>query len=442
MHSEKYSFAAANPALTADLPTYVHHVLSTLEEHGFEAFLVGGCVRDALLGTPVHDYDVATNARPEQVIRLFPHSVPSGLAHGTVTVLLEHQPVEVTTYRTEAAYSDGRHPDCVMYADSLYEDLERRDFTVNAVAMDRLGRVVDPMGGRFDLTRRNLRAVGQPRLRFAEDGLRIVRALRFSAQLGFTLDDETHGAMLEQAGLLRAVSMERVGQELKRIAEKNWFLVLENLADGPYLESMRTDLTPVKRALQKLSRLVRLFPELGWKRWQTHFGPRACGSDTLDPWLAATALWVSYIPDHTDVRTVLRSLAWNKSLLKGSVSTAAIVRSRPWTWSMERWFYAIYEQDMLAIRTACALCDFLNAENTRLSCQSLFQTALTRTPLRRAKDLAVDGRDLTALGLRGSEVGAAIRTLVHAVLSGKSTNNKDELIPIALKTERIIDNEN
>ena len=151
-------------------------IIKTLEDAGFEARYVGGCVRDTLLDRPIHDWDIASQALPEDVLRLFPHCVPTGIRHGTVTVLLDGVSAEVTTYRLDGAYHDGRHPEGVCFVRSLAEDLARRDFTINAMAMDESGAVTDLFGGREDLSRRVIRCVGEPETRFREDALRMLRA--------------------------------------------------------------------------------------------------------------------------------------------------------------------------------------------------------------------------------------------------------------------------
>ena len=193
-----------------------NEILSRLEQAGFEAYLVGGCVRDALLGRPIHDWDITTSARPEQVMALFAHCVPTGICHGTVTVLLEDTQAEVTTFRADGAYHDGRHPDGVTFVSSLREDLARRDFTVNAMAMDQRGRVYDYNGGRADLEAGILRCVGEPERRFREDALRMLRAYRFSAQLGFRLDAATARAIFTCADGCAALSKERVREETEK----------------------------------------------------------------------------------------------------------------------------------------------------------------------------------------------------------------------------------
>lgn len=199
------------------VPRGVRWVLDKLAEAGHEAVLVGGCVRDLLLGRTPKDWDVATSAQPAEVQRIFPRTRPTGIAHGTVTVLAGSRPVEVTTYRVEGPYTDHRRPDSVSFTTSLEEDLGRRDFTINAMALKADGTLVDPWGGLRDLTERRVRAVGDPEERFNEDALRMLRAIRFAAQLEFHLDPSVREAITRLAPLLDHVSRERIRDEFNRI---------------------------------------------------------------------------------------------------------------------------------------------------------------------------------------------------------------------------------
>ncbi|MFS0722616.1 CCA tRNA nucleotidyltransferase [Paenibacillus sp. 1P07SE] len=183
----------------------------------YEAVFVGGCVRDVLLGADVTDVDIATSALPEQVMALFARTLPTGLQHGTVTVLTDQGQFEVTTYRKEAAYEGFRRPGSVEFIPSLTEDLRRRDFTINAIAMYKDGTIVDPFGGQQDLEKRLIRCVGDPDARLQEDALRILRGVRFAARLGARIESATWAAMLRHRGLLRHVAMERVGVELDKM---------------------------------------------------------------------------------------------------------------------------------------------------------------------------------------------------------------------------------
>ena len=191
-------------------------ILQTLRINGYEARYVGGCVRDLLLGRKIHDWDITTSALPEQIMACFEHCVPTGIKHGTVTVLLDDCSAEVTTYRADGDYLDGRHPQQVTFVRTLAEDLGRRDFTINAMAMDEHGEVTDLYGGRQDLKRKQIRCVGEPDQRFREDALRMLRAVRFSAQLGFEIEEATKLAIIQNAALTQALSAERVHDEMEK----------------------------------------------------------------------------------------------------------------------------------------------------------------------------------------------------------------------------------
>lgn len=201
------------------IPTHALTVVERLERYGYEAYVVGGCVRDSLLGRTPKDWDVCTNALPEEVLRVFKrfHVIKTGLQHGTVTVMVSHQPVEVTTFRIDGTYTDNRHPDSVNFVSRVEEDLARRDFTVNAMAYNPTRGLVDAFGGQEDLRAGIIRCVGEPDARFNEDGLRILRALRFAARYHFGIETETAFSIHRNRHLLENVSVERIFVELKGI---------------------------------------------------------------------------------------------------------------------------------------------------------------------------------------------------------------------------------
>lgn len=201
------------------IPSQIEYILQKLRAAGYEGYLVGGCVRDFLLGCMPHDFDITTSALPEETMAVFADDrvIPTGLEHGTVTVVHEGFFAEITTYRTETTYADGRHPDSVSFTRSLKEDLCRRDFTVNAMAMDLDGSIVDLYGGREDLAAGVIRAVGDPMLRFTEDALRILRAFRFAAKLDFIIEPQTLSAAIRLAPRLSLVSRERIFEELEKL---------------------------------------------------------------------------------------------------------------------------------------------------------------------------------------------------------------------------------
>ena len=207
-------------------PTYIKNCIEILEESGYSAYAVGGAVRDSLLGREPSDWDVTTSARPDEILSVFAafRTIPTGIKHGTITVLFESDdgngervPVEITTYRIDGEYRDSRHPESVEFSTELENDLSRRDFTVNAMAFNEKEGIVDIFGGIKDLEKRTIRAVGEPQKRFSEDALRILRALRFSAQLGFEIEKKTLLAASECAHLLKNIARERVGVEFKKL---------------------------------------------------------------------------------------------------------------------------------------------------------------------------------------------------------------------------------
>ena len=203
--------------LRIQIPEKANRIIAALTEAGFEAYVVGGCVRDAILGRTAADWDITTNARPEQVKALFPRTLDTGLQHGTVTVMQGREGFEVTTYRIDGEYLDGRHPEKVTFTPSLLEDLRRRDFTVNAMAYNEKEGLVDAFDGLGDLKRRQIRCVGNAEERFTEDALRILRAVRFSAQLDFTIEAHTRAALSRFAPRLSKVSAERIQTELVKL---------------------------------------------------------------------------------------------------------------------------------------------------------------------------------------------------------------------------------
>lgn len=192
-------------------------VLYEIEKAGFEAYFVGGSVRDLLMDGDIADVDIAVSATPQEIKRIFPKTIDVGIEHGTVVVLYQGQAYEVTTFRTESAYADFRRPDHVSFVRSLEEDLNRRDFTMNAIAMDKNGVIIDPFGGRKDISRKIIRTVGSPRERFQEDALRMMRAVRFVSQLSFTIEASTYRALGEYGHLLEKIAIERIAMEFDKL---------------------------------------------------------------------------------------------------------------------------------------------------------------------------------------------------------------------------------
>ncbi len=209
-----------------NMPQAVKEIIATLQQNNFEAYAVGGCVRDSILGREPNDWDITTSASPEEVKALFRRTIDTGIEHGTVTIMIDKVGYEVTTYRIDGKYEDGRHPTEVTFTRNLKEDLLRRDFTINAMAYNDTDGLVDIFGGLEDIERKVIRCVGDPRARFTEDALRLMRAVRFAAQLGYTIEEETCEAMKEIAGNLKKISAERIQVELvKTLVSPNPFMM-------------------------------------------------------------------------------------------------------------------------------------------------------------------------------------------------------------------------
>ena len=211
-----------------NMPQAVKEIIATLQQNHYEAYAVGGCVRDSILGREPNDWDITTSASPEEVKALFRRTIDTGIEHGTVTIMIDKVGYEVTTYRIDGKYEDGRHPTEVTFTRNLKEDLLRRDFTINAMAYNDTDGLVDIFGGLEDIERKVIRCVGDPRARFTEDALRLMRAVRFAAQLGYTIEEETREAMKEIAGNLKKISAERIQVELvKTLVSPNPFMMKE-----------------------------------------------------------------------------------------------------------------------------------------------------------------------------------------------------------------------
>lgn len=226
------------------IPSKVRLVIDRLCDNGYKAYIVGGCVRDILLGKIPHDFDVTTSAKPEEIINLFEKTIPTGIKHGTVTVLIENEAIEVTTFRTEGVYTDNRRPDSVEFVSDLKEDLSRRDFTVNAMAYNDTEGVIDYFCGINDLEDKILRAVGNPEKRFKEDALRILRLFRFASTLNFEIHKNTFNAALECSHLLKNVSRERIFEELKKAVLGDNFKIFTPLIKSGALEFLNITKIP------------------------------------------------------------------------------------------------------------------------------------------------------------------------------------------------------
>ena len=389
------------------VPAPVVDVVVRLQERGHQAYLVGGCVRDLVSSRQPKDYDVATSATPEQVQASFKKVIPTGIQHGTVTVLSHGEHVEVTTFRTEGSYLDGRRPSTVEFKLDVREDLSRRDFTINAMAYDPLRRrLVDPFGGRRDLEGRVVRAVGDPMARFSEDGLRCLRAARFSAALGFTVEPATLAAIAPCVPVFRKVAHERVREELtKLLLSDHPDLGLKILADTGLLKEIVPELQPDQ--IHRSSLAVRKTPQ------------------EMDVRLAA---FLHPVPPEA-AEEALRRLTFSNKVIDGTVRLLRhLLPHGALQWTDEgirRWVASLGRE--LVMGAAC-VSEAVWVTDARDLHGRIGRVLESRPPLQ-ARELALDGsRIMEVLGVGPSPVvGQATRYLLDRVLERPELNTPEEL---------------
>ena len=401
------------------VPDPVREVCRVLAQAGFQAVTVGGAVRDALLGRAVSDWDVATSAHPEQVVKLFRKTIPTGLQHGTVTVIVQREHVEVTTFRGEGAYSDARRPDSVTFGVPLVEDLARRDLTVNAIAYEpEKHELVDPFGGQRDIEARQLRAVGDPVARFTEDGLRVMRAVRFCAQLEFELEPATEAGIVAALPSLARVSRERVHDELvKMLAGRQPSRGLVPAVRTGIIASILPQLARVDaERVDRAARRVRLAALLA---------PMADGEalpHVLDR------------PLQKRIAELLRALKFSNEDLELTGTLVAISHApRATTWEPPEVRRLLSQLSRAHREPAIELWESETAPN-----HVLVQTArrVLGDPLATG-DLAITGKDLmTALQMApGPAVGRMLAMLLQRVIDDPSRNTREALLADAQALE-------
>lgn len=373
------------------LPPAVAHCCRTLWQAGFEAYPVGGCVRDLLLARTPQDWDICTSALPPQVQSLFPHTVPTGIDYGTVTVVLDGQRLEVTTFRCEGGYRDGRRPDAVSFVSSLTDDLSRRDFTVNAMALAPDGAVIDPFGGQADLESRVIRCVGAPMQRFQEDRLRMFRAIRFAAQLDFTLDPELVHALEELGPQPHHLPTERIRPEVEKTLcapAPHWAKLFfsSGLLSGPVVDT---------------SPLTRL--------------PR----EPLPRWAGLASLMAE---SSHDPLSLLQSLIRDKKLIV-PLSRGLTLFREGLPQDASGWRHALARYGIPACKAGAAMAQVQGKKAPR----ELLDQVLAQRPCLSAKELALSGRELAAMGLSGPDIGRAQRMLLGHVLDCPEDNTPDKL---------------
>lgn len=388
-------------------------LLTRLHAAGHAAYAVGGCVRDSLLGQTPHDWDLCTSATPEQVLELFgkAHCIPTGLQHGTVTVKHGGELYEITTFRTEGAYSDGRHPDHVAFVPDVKEDLARRDFTINAMAYNAEEGLIDPFGGQNDLAAGIVRAVGEPQRRFEEDALRILRLYRFAARFGFAIDPATGQAARALCRHLDCVSEERIAEELSRL--------LAAPAPGAYLEA---------------EVLAVIFPELD----AAELPESRRILDALEPGMEHVPVRLAALLcplGEAGARAALKRLKCSNALT-GTVATlvreaAAEMPGAALTLMAKR-FLSRY--DLATITDLTALCSAQHPEQAEAfaALQQEAARLVETNACCRINQLAVNGRDLMDAGIRpGPGLRRVLDALLEQVLTGQLPNEKAALLAAA-----------
>lgn len=365
-------------------PKYVLNILCALDSAGHRAVLAGGCVRDSLLGRRPSDWDIASSASPEEVLALFPRCVPTGIKHGTVTVLSGGGSVEVTAFRAEGGYSDHRRPDSVSFGCPLEADLARRDLTVNAMAMDAAGEITDPFGGRDDLRRRLLRCVGEPERRFDEDALRMLRTVRFSAQLGFDIEPRTLEAIRALAHLASGLSAERVRDELLKTLRSPAPGLVWQLVDLGLLNACLApgDASAPREVLDVLPIYARL----------AHF----CRDLELGGYIMSTDRF-------------LAALRFDGETLRRTASAVEVLKS-----GSRDWKRLLRDHGEAAVLAAHPKNRALRAVLRSGECWEL-------------SSLAIGGRELAALGYSGPELGRELRRLLDHVIDCPADNRADIL---------------
>lgn len=398
-----------------EMPYEAEWIIDNIRSHGYEAFIVGGCVRDAVLGRIPGDWDITTSAKPEQVKEIFGKTVDTGLKHGTVTIIKHGSGYEVTTYRIDGEYLDGRHPETVEFTPDLREDLKRRDFTINAMAYSHETGIVDEFEGMEDLKRRVIRCVGCAKDRFTEDALRILRAVRFAAQLDFVIEDETYKAIAEIAPNLVHVSKERIQVELTKLLlsdhpEKIWMVDATGIAE--YVTPGFTEV--FKRELERGS-----FREQLKECWA---GIAALPADKSHRW----AGFLRHMTPEQAVK-ILRGLKLDNDTI-GNVKNMISAFQAPLLVDkveIRRLLSRVTEYQFLGAMQLKKL----DGDHTVPEILRLFEEIKEAGDCVSLKQLAVNGGDLLAKGLeKGKQIGDGLMYLLNLVLEKPELNKKDILL--------------
>mgnify|MGYP004577252321 CR=1 FL=1 len=378
------------------LPKKVKFIIDELMSHGYEAYIVGGCVRDRIMGIVPHDYDITTSAQPCEIKSIFKNTADTGIKHGTVTVIIENKPFEVTTFRSEFGYSDSRHPDKVKFINNIEEDLKRRDFSMNAIAFNPEKGFCDPFNGTKDIKNKIIRAVGDPKERFKEDALRILRLFRFKSVLNFSIEKNTEIAALELCGEISGISEERISGELIKTLLGQAPKALEPLIKNGGFKFL--DITHCERP-ERIKELT-LNPEI-----RLYAFLNICGADVFKT-CKALKLSNKFFSDFNDFEILKSELDINnikRNLRKLKNKNNFIL-------------YLDYKKHIL---------------NEDISSYILkYNKILDYREPYEIKHLKINGDDLKNIGIKGKEIGETLDFLLEKVTDDPKLNNKDKLLEI------------
>ncbi len=436
------------------LPDKVHKIINTLKEAGYEAYAVGGCVRDSILGREPDDWDITTSARPEEIKRLFPRTIDTGIRHGTVTVMLDKEGFEVTTYRIDGDYEDSRHPKEVTFTANLAEDLKRRDFTINAMAYNESRGLVDLYGGLADMEAGIIRCVGDARERFTEDALRMMRAVRFSAQLGYRIDEKTREAIKALAPNLRKISAERIQTELVKLVVSphpdylrtayemcitaqvlpEFDLCMETPQNNPHHcynvgEHILHSMLAVRA--DKVLRLGMLFHDIGKPQTMT-VDENGITHNRKHPVVGAemTRKILRRLKFDNDTTDKVTKLVLYHDQEIGATQTGVRQAIHRMGENIFPLMFAVYRADI------SAQSDYKREEKLqKLSyIEGLYEEVCRQGDAVNLKDLAITGADLIAQGMKpGREIGAVLQELLDIVLEDPTLNTPEQLLEISKK---------
>ena len=439
-----------------EIPKNAETILHILENAGYEAYVVGGCVRDSILGRKPDDWDITTSAKPEQVKELFHRTVDTGLQHGTVTVLMEKEGYEVTTYRVDGEYEDGRHPKEVTFTASLEEDLKRRDFTINAMAYNPSGGLVDLFGGLEDIDRKIIRCVGDPLERFTEDALRIMRAVRFSAQLGFSIEEETRKALKVLAPNLKHVSAERIQVELVKLLMSphpdylrtayeagitaeflpEFDACMETSQNTPHHcytvgEHILHSLCHVRA--DRILRITMLLHDIGKpvvrktdENGRDHFKTHGNAGEKMAGQILRRLKF-----DNDTIRKVTRLVKWHDDRPEGTLKSVRRAVNR-----IGEDLFPLYLEVQQADMLAQSLYRRSEKQARLDSVRDAYRQIIEEKQCVSLKTLAVTGRDLIENGYRpGREIGEKLEKLLNLVLEDPEKNQKEILLEIIRKDQ-------